>query len=78
MRSIKIKEKDNESDAEKLKDYTYFCGDQQMVFIVDKEGVIRSIRVEELDEDKLNKYLDRQDMEEFLDTVPFGQILKRL
>ena len=80
VRSIKIKNKDSEGGSEKLKDYTYFCGDQQMVFIVDKEGVIRSIRVEELDEEKLNKYLNRKDLEEELDSMPFGlgQILKRL
>lgn len=52
---FKFKAEGIESNLKNCKDYTYFSEDWQMVFLVDKKGVIRGIRVEEIDEEKLNK-----------------------
>lgn len=34
------------------KDYTYFCDDGQLVFLVDKNQVIRAIKIEPLVQEK--------------------------
>ena len=33
-------------------DYTYFSGNKQIVFLVDKKGIVQGIRVEDIDEQK--------------------------
>ena len=75
VRPVKFKGEGIESDLQDCKDYTYICENQQIVFIVDKEGVIRAIRVEELDEVKLYKVLDRKERDEALSALPFGKRL---
>ena len=52
VKGIKFKGEGVEAKLKGCTDYTYFSGDKQMVFIVDKNDVIRAIRVEELDEQK--------------------------
>ena len=52
VKGIKFKGEGIETKLKGCTDYTYFSGDKQMVFIVDKNDVIRAIRVEELDEQK--------------------------
>lgn len=52
VKGIKFKGEGVEAKFKGCTDYTYFSGDKQIVFIVDKNDVIRGIRVEELDEQK--------------------------
>ncbi|MDY6291190.1 MAG: hypothetical protein SPL86_06875 [Succiniclasticum sp.] len=52
VKGIKFKGEGVEAKLKGCTDYTYFSGKKQMVFIVDKNDVIRAIRVEELDEQK--------------------------
>ena len=52
VNGIKFKGEGVESKLKGCTDYTYFCEDKQMVFIVDKKGVIQAIRVEDYDEGK--------------------------
>lgn len=49
---IKFKAEGVEAKLKGCKDYTYFCNNKQMVFLVDKKGVIKAIRVEDRDESK--------------------------
>ena len=49
---VKVKGEGIESKFKGCTDYTYFSGDKQMVFIVDKKNIIQAIRVEEIDEQK--------------------------
>lgn len=61
--------KDQYGDGHKLKykgelkdckeDYTYFCNDKQIVFIVNKKNIIKGICVEELDDERLIKIADK-------------------
>lgn len=52
VKGIKFKGEGIEAKLKGCTDYTYFSGNKQIVFIVDKNDVIRAIRVEELDEQK--------------------------
>lgn len=55
VNAIKYKGEELEAKMKNLKgctDYTYFCGKKQMVFLVDKKGIIQAIRVEDYDEQK--------------------------
>ena len=52
VNGIKFKGEGVKSKLKGCTDYTYFCEDKQMVFIVDKKGVIQAIRVEDYDEGK--------------------------
>ena len=52
VNGIKFKGEGVESKLKGCTDYTYFCEDKQMVFIVDKKGIIQAIRVEDYDEGK--------------------------
>jgi len=52
VKGIKFKGEGIEAKLKGCTDYTYFCGDKQMVFLVDKKDIIQAIRVEELDEQK--------------------------
>ena len=68
-----------ESDLQDCKDYTYFCGEQQMVFLVDKQGVVRGIRVEEIDEEKFEKREMEKEKEEYMQSLGlFGRIFRKL
>ena len=48
----KFKAEGVEAKLKGCKDYTYFCNNKQMVFLVDKKGVIKAVRVEERDDQK--------------------------
>ena len=55
VNGIKYKGEGPEAKMKNLKgctDYTYFSGDKQIVFLVDKKGIIQAIRVEDYDEQK--------------------------
>ena len=52
VNGIKFKGEGVEAKLKGCTDYTYFSGNKQMVFLVDKKGIIQGIRVEELDEQK--------------------------
>ena len=52
VKGIKFKGESIEAKFNGCTDYTYFSGDKQIVFIVDKKGVIVGIRAEDLDEQK--------------------------
>ena len=52
VKGIKFKGEGIEAKFKGCTDYTYFSGDKQIVFIVDKKGVIVGIRAEDLDEQK--------------------------
>ena len=52
VKGIKFKGEGVEAKLKDCTDYTYFSGKKQMVFIVDKNNIIRAIRVEDLDEQK--------------------------
>jgi len=52
VKGNKFKGEGIEAKLKGCTEYTYYCNDKQMVFIVDKNDVIRAIRVEELDEQK--------------------------
>ena len=79
VKSAKFKGEGVESDLEGCKDYTYFCGEQQMVFLVDKQGVVRGIRVEEIDEEKFEKREMEKEKEEYMQSLGlFGLILRKL
>ena len=52
VKGIKFKGEGIEAKFKGCTDYTYFSSDKQMVFIVDKKGVIVGIRAEDLDEQK--------------------------
>ncbi len=49
---VKFKGEGVEAKLKGCTDYTYYSGDKQMVFLVDKKDVVQGIRVEELDEQK--------------------------
>ena len=49
---IKFKAEGIEAKLKGCKDFTYFCNNKQMVFLVDKKGVIKAIRVEDRDDQK--------------------------
>lgn len=49
---MKFKGEGLEAKLKGCKDYTYFCNNKQMVFLVDKNGVIKAIRVEDRDDQK--------------------------
>lgn len=48
----KFKAEGVEAKLKGCKDYTYFCNNKQMVFLVDKKGVIKAVRVEDRDDQK--------------------------
>ena len=55
VNGIKYKGDELEAKMKNLKgctDYTYFSGKKQIVFLVDKKGIIQAIRVEDYDEQK--------------------------
>lgn len=52
VKGIKFKGEGIEAKFKGCTDYTYFSGDKQMVFIVDKKGVIVGIRAEDRDDQK--------------------------
>ncbi|MBQ3641842.1 hypothetical protein II906_07975 [bacterium] len=52
VKSVKFKAEGLEKKLKGCKDYTYFCEDAQMVFLVDKNQVIQAIRLEPLDQEK--------------------------
>ena len=55
VNGVKFKGDEMEAKMKNLKgctDYTYFSGKKQMVFLVDKKGIIQAIRVEDYDEQK--------------------------
>lgn len=55
VNGIKYKGEELEAKMKNLKgctDYTYFSGKKQIVFLVDKKGIIQAIRVEDYDEQK--------------------------
>lgn len=52
VNGVKFKGEGVEAKLKGCTDYTYFSGNKQMVFLVDKKGIIQGIRVEELDEQK--------------------------
>ena len=52
VNGIKLKGEGIEAKLKGCTDYTYFSGDKQAVFLVDKKGLVQAIRVEELDEQK--------------------------
>jgi hypothetical protein len=52
VNGIKFKGEGIEAKLKGCTDYTYFSGDKQAVFLVDKKGLVQAIRVEELDEQK--------------------------
>lgn len=55
VNGVKYKGEELEATMKNLKgctDYTYFCGKKQMVFLVDKKGIVQAIRVEDYDEQK--------------------------
>lgn len=52
VKGIKFKGEGLEAKFKGCTEYTYFSDDKQMVFIVDKKGVIVGIRAEDLDEQK--------------------------
>lgn len=52
VKGIKFKGEGIEAKFKGCTDYTYFSGDKQIVFIVDKKDVIVGIRAEDLDEQK--------------------------
>lgn len=49
---MKFKAEGIEAKLKGCKDYTYFCNNKQMVFLVDKKGIIKAIRVEDRDDQK--------------------------
>lgn len=52
VEGVKFKGEEAEAKLKGCTDYTYFSGNKQMVFLVDKNDVIRGIRVEDIDEQK--------------------------
>ena len=55
VNGVKFKGEELEATMKNLKgctDYTYFSGKKQMVFLVDKKGIVQAIRVEDYDEQK--------------------------
>jgi hypothetical protein len=55
VNGVKYKVEGLEAKMKNLKgctDYTHFSGKKQMVFLVDKKGIIQAIRVEDYDEQK--------------------------
>lgn len=55
VNGVKFKGEELEASMKNLKgctDYTYFSGKKQMVFLVDKKGIVQAIRVEDYDEQK--------------------------
>ena len=55
VNGVKFKGEELEAKMKNLKgctDYTYFSGNKQMVFLVDKKGIVQGIRVEDIDEQK--------------------------
>ena len=52
VNGIKFKGEGVEAKLKGCTDYTYFSGDKQTVFLVDKKGIVQAIRVEDLDEQK--------------------------
>ena len=52
VNSVKFKGEGVEAKLKGCTDYTYYCKDKQIVFLVDKKDVVQGIRVEELDEQK--------------------------
>ena len=55
VNGIKFKGDELEAKMKNLKgctDYTYFSGNKQIVFLVDKKGIVQGIRVEDIDEQK--------------------------
>ena len=52
VKSVKFKAEGLERKLKGCKDYTYFCEDAQMVFLVDNNQVIQAIRLEPLDQEK--------------------------
>ena len=55
VNGVKFKGEELEAKMKNLKgctDYTHFSGQKQMVFLVDKKGIIQAIRVEDYDEQK--------------------------
>lgn len=61
VKGEKFKGEGLESALKNCKEYTYFSEERQMVFIVDKKGVIRAIRVEDVDEEKYNKMAEKEE-----------------
>ena len=49
---VKFKAEGVEAKLKGCMDYTYFSGNKQIVFLVDKKDIVQGIRVEELDEQK--------------------------
>ncbi len=49
---MKFKGAGIEAKLKGCKDFTYFCNNKQMVFLVDKKNIIKAIRVEERDDQK--------------------------
>ena len=49
---VKFKGEGIEAKLKGCKDFTYFCNNKQMVFLVDKKGIIKAIRVEDRDDSK--------------------------
>ena len=64
VKGEKFKGEGVESNLKNCKEYTYYGEDLQMVFIVDKKGVVCAIKVEELDEEKYSKVLEKQERDE--------------
>lgn len=52
VKPVKFKAEGLDSKLKGCKDYTYFCDDGQLVFLVDKNQVIRAIKIEPLDQEK--------------------------
>ena len=52
VKGVKFKGEGLEAKLKGCTDYTYFSGNKQMVFLVDKKGIVQGIRVEEIDEQK--------------------------
>ena len=54
--TVKYKFEGIEKKFKGCKVYIYFCGEEQMVFIVDKNQIIRAIKIEPLDEELFREY----------------------